>query len=357
MDEGASPQAMIEFLSVLALTFLLSCLLTWVLCKPGSRFYVLDHPNERSLHTRPTPRSGGLAILSAASLGVTLGSFWFGFPVFMYWIGLATALMAIVSYWDDRHGILVWQRFSIHLFAAGLVILGTGFSLRILELPGVAWELSYQFGLAFALVFLVWMANLYNFMDGMDGFAGGMTVFGFGTFAIFGMFAEQPLFATFNLVVAAAASGFLIFNFPPARIFMGDIGSSTLGLLVAGFSLWGTRDGIFPLWIALLVFSPFIVDATVTLIRRLFQGEKVWQAHKTHYYQRLVQLGWGHRKTVLWEYALMASCAVSAIWTVRQTEAVQWVVIGFWIIAYVALIAMVHRLEMKNSQLRMDYRT
>lgn len=94
-----------------------------------------------------------------------------------------------------------------------------------------------------------------------------------------------------SLIIAAAFAGFLIFNFPPARIFMGDTGSSTLGLLAATLSLWGARDGVFPVWIAVLVFSPFIVDATVTLFWRLLRHEKIWQAHKAHYYQQLVQTG------------------------------------------------------------------
>ena len=94
---------------------------------------------------------------------------------------------------------------------------------------------------------------------------------------------------------------------------MGDVGSSTLGLLAAAFSLWGARDGVFPFWVAILVFSPFIADASVTLVRRLLRGEKIWQAHKTHYYQKLVQAGWGHRKTVLVEYAIMIGCGITAL--------------------------------------------
>jgi len=172
-----------------------------------------------------------------------------------------------------------------------------------------------------------------------------MAIFGFGAFAVLGWSAGHWLFMNLNLIVASAAAGFLLFNFPPARIFMGDVGSSTLGLLVAAFSLWGVNDGVFSFWVTLLVFSPFIVDATTTLIRRLLRGEKVWQAHKTHFYQQLVQAGWGHRKTVLWEYVLMAACAGSAIWAARQTETVQWWTIGFWTVVYALLIAMVCRLE------------
>ena len=98
---------------------------------------------------------------------------------------------------------------------------------------------------------------------------------------------------------------------------MGDVGSAPLGFLSAGLSLWGIRDEIFPAWVPLLVFSPFIVDATVTLVKRLLKGEKVWQAHRSHYYQRLVQLGWGHKKTVLVEYGLMAAVGLTALCLTR----------------------------------------
>ena len=119
---------------------------------------------------------------------------------------------------------------------------------------------------------------------------------------------------------------------------MGDIGSSTLGLFAAALSLWGARDGVFPVWIAVLVFSPFIVDATVTLFRRQLRGERVWQAHREHYYQRLVRMGWGHRKTVLVEYALMATCGVSALALRGAATDPQWVgMVGLAVMATVLM--------------------
>jgi UDP-N-acetylmuramyl pentapeptide phosphotransferase/UDP-N-acetylglucosamine-1-phosphate transferase len=155
--------------------------------------------------------------------------------------------------------------------------------------------------------------------------------------------AGHDLFLIVNLIVAAASAGFLFFNFPPARIFMGDIGSSTLGLLAATLSLWGARDGVFPFWIVLLVFSPFIVDATVTLVRRLFRGEKVWQAHKSHYYQKLVQAGWGHRRTVLLEYGIMLGCAITAVWSAQATPLAQVLAIAAWSMFYLGFFFWVTR--------------
>ena len=337
--------------------FLISLLLTQRFCDPTSRFHVLDQPNDRSLHTQPTPRSGGLAILAAVYVCGATAIYWLGQPgdVFYGWMGGAGLLVAAVSYLDDRHTLPSAFRIIIHILAAALITFG-GFAISHMELPGLVLSLPYWVGVIVTLLFVAWMLNLYNFMDGMDGFAGGMTVFGFGVFAVLGLSAGSTLFAVLNLIVAAAAMGFLVFNFPPARIFMGDTGASTLGFLAASMSLWAAHERIFPFWVAMLVFSPFIVDATITLLRRLRRGEKVWRAHKTHYYQQLVQTGWGHRKTVLWEYVLMAACAGSAIWVARQTETVQWWTIGFWIAVYALLIAMVRWLGAGNLRTHEDRR-
>src|SRR5262249_53435950 len=142
-----------------------------------------------------------------------------------------------------------------------------------------------------------WMINLYNFMDGSDGLAGGMAAIGFGCYGIAALAGGDYLCATINLVVAASALGFLCFNFSPARLFMGDVGSVSLGFLAAVLDVVGWLRGDWPVWFGIVVFSPFIVDATVTLFKRALRGARVWEAHREHYYQRLVQSGWGHRKT------------------------------------------------------------
>lgn len=324
--------------------FVLAAFLTYRFSHPASGLYMLDHPNERSLHSRPTPRSGGVAILISVAFVSPLWIYWAGGPALVFWMGAGAALVAVLSYLDDRRGLPVIGRLLGHVIGAGL-LLASGLSLSTLPLPGMDGSGAAGAGMLFSLLYLIWMTNLYNFMDGMDGFAGGMAVCGFGTFAVLGLLAGNMVFVGLSLVITAAASGFLIFNFPPARIFMGDTGSATLGLLAGGMSLWGSRAGIFPFWAALLVFSPFIVDATITLVRRLLRGERVWEAHKTHYYQRLVQLGWGHRKTVLYEYALMLACSLSAIWAVSLGKAGQLGLILFWCGLYVVLMVVITRLE------------
>jgi UDP-N-acetylmuramyl pentapeptide phosphotransferase/UDP-N-acetylglucosamine-1-phosphate transferase len=326
-----------------SLAFFTALLLTRYLCHPGARLRILDYPNERSLHTRPTPRTGGLAILAAIGSATV--------PLALAWPTIAVAavaggglLIATVSFLDDRFTLSAGARMLAHV-AAAVLLVASGLGLSGLSLPGLHSPWPVAVGATLSVLFVVWMVNLYNFMDGMDGLAGGMAVIGFSSFALLGMIVGNAPFAALSLVVAAAAGGFLAFNFPPARIFMGDAGSSSLGFLAAALTMWGERDGIVPLWAALLIFSPFIVDASSTLLHRAWRGERVWQAHKRHYYQRLVQLGWGHKKTVLWEYALMLACAGSALWATRQTPPMQWFILAFWAFCYPLLMIGVARLE------------
>ncbi len=329
---------------VMVFVFAVSALATHRLARAGPRRWLLDHPNERSLHQRPTTRSGGLAITLAILLGGIGISFLTSAPDQLLWLGTGSLIIATVSFRDDLSHVHPAIRISVH-FLVALMLVFAGFAIDAVVLPGLRWQLFPWLATVVTCLYVAWLMNLYNFMDGMDGFAGGMGVFGFGTFAVLGALGGQAVFAGLSGVIAAAAGGYLLFNFPPARIFMGDAGSSLLGFLAAGLSLWASAAGIFPLWIAVLVFSPFIVDATVTLGRRFWRRERVWEAHKSHCYQRLVQLGWGHRKTVLWEYFLMMLCSVSAAVALYIEPTQQWWLLTFWIIVYVILIALVNWLE------------
>jgi UDP-N-acetylmuramyl pentapeptide phosphotransferase/UDP-N-acetylglucosamine-1-phosphate transferase len=333
----------------MGLAFVVSALITGYLCHPGTKFYRLDHPNARSLHVNPTPRGGGIGIVAgtvvSAALLVALGE---GSDIGLGWLVAAALLVAAISLVDDWLSVHFGVRIVVHFTAAGLLV-WDGFWLQSITLPGETWVLSYSLAIGLSLLFVVWMTNLYNFMDGMDGFAGGMTVIGFGTFGLLGWVANAELFSVLSLLVAAAAAGFLLFNFPPARIFMGDVGSSFLGFLAAAFMLWADRGDVFPPWVGMLVFSPFIVDASVTLVVRVTRRERFWEAHKTHYYQRLVQLGWGHRRTVLWEYALMILCALSAILAGRLSLVGQWFIIVMWLVAYLLIMLAVRHFEMRRS--------
>lgn len=332
-------------LMLVTVTFLLAVFLTGRFSRPRTLMYIVHQPNARSLHTHPIPISGGVAILGAFFFSIILSSWFYPLNQIVWWICFSSLLIALISFIDDCQHVSVKYRLSVHFLAASVLLWRTDLWITALTLPGFTWEWPPFLQVSISLLFLVWMVNLYNFMDGMDGFAGGMTIFGFGGLAILGGLNGHFLFMTLNLIVISATAGFLVLNFPPAKIFMGDTGASSLGFLAAAFSLWGHHEGLFPLWIILLLFSPFIVDATVTLVRRLIKKERIWVAHKTHYYQRLVQIGWGHRRTVLWEYSLMLLSSGSAIIAPSLPIYGQRGLLIGWGFIYFLLIHLVHFLE------------
>ena len=325
--------------------FAVSCLLTFYLARPDAKLRIVDHPNERSLHEHPTPRTGGVAVL----FGIVIGGLWFGSTLGsdreIWWTGGAAVVLALISFLDDKLDIPAILRLLVHIATAAALI-SAGLVIERLTLPTVVLDWPGWLGALVTGVYVVWMINLYNFMDGMDGFAGGMTAIGFASLGILGWVQDVTLFAGLCWIIAASSLGFLVWNFPPARIFMGDAGSSTLGLLVAACSIWADEHAVAPLWVSVLIFSPFIVDASVTLVRRALRGEAVWKAHRSHYYQRLAVAGWGHRRTVLWEYGLMLACAASAIMVTRADEAAVWgwLAIGAWAVIYLILAAATDRI-------------
>ncbi|MGO9443697.1 MAG: MraY family glycosyltransferase [Thiobacillaceae bacterium] len=261
----------------------------------------LDHPNERSLHVMPTPRIGGLGIMAgwlvAAGWLATNHSLQSALSVV-----LTAFVLSALSMLDDVRGLPVTLRLLAH-FCASLVCL---LALGLADWTAVLGALA-----------LTWMTNLYNFMDGTDGLAGGMALFGFGAYGIAAWDGGAINLALINWSISASALGFLLFNFPPARVFMGDAGSIPLGFLAGALGVLGWQEKVWAAWFPVLVFSPFIVDATITLIRRSVGGEKIWQAHKSHYYQRVVRLGLSHRQLALTEYGLMVAVAGSAVWASR----------------------------------------
>ncbi len=289
----------------------------------------LDHPNERSLHDRPTPRIGGLGIMAGLAICTML---WRPEEVFL--LTLVALGLCMLSLLDDLRGLSVRIRFAGHSLAAAVTLY------FLLDLPGWAGWL--------ALPALIWMINLYNFMDGADGLAGGMTLFGFASYGVAAWLGGADSFALLAWIIAAAAAGFLLFNFPPARIFMGDAGSIPIGYLAAALGMAGWAAGLWPLTFPLLVFSPFIVDASVTLLWRLSRGEKVWQAHRSHYYQRLVRMGWTHRRLALSEYGLMAAVSISGLVLVQRPDWQLGITLA-WAAIYAALAVIIDRRSKEHS--------
>ena len=324
--------------------FTVSAAVSGWLASRGPRGRLVDYPNRRSLHDRPVSRAGGIGILAGLTAGLALVAFLETFDRSHGWALAGAVMIACISLADDFRGVSPAIRLAVHLAAAGCVVLA-GLSADRISLAGGTLTLGAISGPAFTVLFVAWLVNLYNFMDGMDGFAGGMSTIGFATLAVLCAHRGPAALVAAGAVAAAASFGFLLFNFPPAKIFMGDLGSSLLGYLAAILMLWGERSASVPLWISVLVFSPFIVDATVTLFRRVLAGERPWRPHRSHFYQRLVRLGWGHRKTVVREYGLMLACAGSAVAALWAPPAVQAGLLGGWAIAYIALMATVTGLE------------
>jgi UDP-N-acetylmuramyl pentapeptide phosphotransferase/UDP-N-acetylglucosamine-1-phosphate transferase len=304
----------------------------WWLMHSRVALNVLDRPNERSLHQHPIPRVGGIGIHAGIALA---------------WLMLAPDITPVswnclvvllaVSCADDIWGVPVVLRLAVHLV--------TALALAYLLLGNLScWWLAPVTALA-----ITWMINLYNFMDGSDGLAGGMALFGFGSYGIAAWFFGDHEFALLNFSISAAAGAFLIFNFYPAKIFMGDVGSVPLGYLAGVLGLTGWVNGHWTWWFPLLVFSPFTVDASVTLARRLFQGERIWEAHRDHYYQRLVQLGWGHRNTALAEYVLMIVCGVAALAALRFPQTTP-AMITMLALTYIVLTLLIMRAWSKMQE-------
>ena len=273
-----------------------------------------DMPNARSLHSRPVPRVGGWGVLPI-SMAIALA----GAPELRPAAAGALFLSA-VSQIDDRRGLPARVRFAAHILAAGPI--------AVLYAHGLAW-----WAVVMVVVASVWGTNLYNFMDGSDGLAGGMAVFGFGAYALAALAGPTPA-AQLALAAAAivgAAGGFLLFNFHPARIFLGDAGSIPLGFLASALGYFGWRRGVWPVWFPLMVFGPFVADASVTLAKRLARGEKFWHAHREHYYQRMVRLGVGHARTACCWYAAMFAGAALALCSLKYATVVQWAIFGGWV--------------------------
>ena len=310
------------------LAFCLSFSILAVALKSGiTRYLAMDRPNQRSLHTLPVPRIGGIAIICA-----TLIAWSFMGGESRRGLMAVTAILAVTSYIDDWKGLPVLLRLAVHgMAAAGSVMFGLVDSVQ---------DIWIATGL---VLYTVWMTNANNFMDGADGLAGGMALFGFSAYGLAACAAEAEAMAAISFSVAAAAGGFLLFNFPPAKVFMGDAGSIPLGFLAAVLGIMGWRQDLWPLWFPALVFSPFLVDASVTLVRRIWRGERFWQAHREHYYQRLIRMGWGHRRTALSEYLLMLSVAVSAVLGLRLEPQLQWLILAVWLMAFVCLMLAIDR--------------
>jgi Fuc2NAc and GlcNAc transferase len=291
----------------LLLAVLMSAALTLLVRRHALSRGVLDHPNARSSHTHPTPRGGGMSIVIVVSIAAAL---------FIYrdmsdalpWAILSGGLaVAVVGYLDDRSSLPVRVRMIVHVASAGLAVF-------LLDgMPPIQWGAAVVhlgfWGDVLAVFAIVWMLNLFNFMDGIDGIAASEAAFvaaaGAGLCWLVGI--HSPTSAT-AAAVAAASLGFLLWNWPPAKIFMGDVGSGYLGYVIGVLALATAREDPAALWTWVILGGVFLVDATVTLARRTARGERVYEAHRSHAYQWLARRWSSHKRVTL------SVTAVNVLW-------------------------------------------
>jgi UDP-N-acetylmuramyl pentapeptide phosphotransferase/UDP-N-acetylglucosamine-1-phosphate transferase len=272
-------------MAVALATGLLTCLTTRLLIPILAHREILDCPNERSSHQVPTPRGGGIAVIGATLLAWAVFARTESMPSGVFGIVLGAVLLAAVSWFDDLRGLspIVRLLAQAAAVAVGIVVLPGPRDLFYLAAIGLVW---------------IWWINLFNFMDGIDGLAGTeAAAIGAGLLLFAGVGAgADPALRTLAAVVTGAAIGFLVWNWSPARIFLGDIGSVPLGYVLGFLLLDLAARGRWTIAVILPLY--FLADATITLARRLLRGERVWQAHREHFYQHAVRRGLGHAAVV-----------------------------------------------------------
>jgi len=293
-DKGLqSPYGLLCFIGCL---FLASAFLTRLAIAYAARRRLLDVPNERSSHDVPTPRGGGLSIVIVFLVGTVF--LWFRSLISLEDVAALFGgglVVAGVGFLDDHGGLKPWVRLIAHFIAAAWVLFMVGGFPPLasgLTAAGVSQNL-------FWLVALVWFLNAFNFMDGIDGIAAAEGLFIAGTGAFFLFISGEEVLATVALVIFASTSGFLAWNLPPARIFMGDVGSGFLGLVLGALAVMSVSSGATNMWMWAILFGSFITDATVTIFRRIARGERPHAAHCSHAYQNAARRLGSHGRVTL----------------------------------------------------------
>lgn len=314
-----------------ALTAALSLAATFLLILWQSRIPIVDVPNQRSSHTRPRSRAGGIAILVAFLGGCLLSPA--GLGGHAWWVLVGGGAFFLLGLLDDLFHLPEAARFLIQVLLAVLI---ASFGPRLTELPW-AGVMPSSAAIAVTAFWYVGFLNLFNFMDGADGLAAGEAV-------LAGLFMALIAGSPFPLLVSASALGFLYFNRAPARLFMGDSGSYLLGYLLAVSVVVGAQgpkgSRLIPL---VLVLGTFIADTTTTLLRRIVKGETWYKAHRSHYYQKLSDLGFSHGHIAALNLAATACLGASALLYPSQTPPVRAAVLLAWLLGFAGAFLSIER--------------
>ncbi|MGH8192254.1 MAG: glycosyltransferase family 4 protein [Rhodanobacteraceae bacterium] len=315
--------------------WVVSILLTVAALAYARRRGLIDLPGQRRSHSVPTPRGGGVGIVAAVLL-IGLPA-WVWIDPAIHWLrlvalGVAVLAVALVGWRDDHAPLPVLPRLSVQLGAALLV------AASVLATPtGTAPQVWW--GIVPLAIVLTGFLNAHNFMDGIDGILGQQALFVMLGYGLLGLAVDAPGVAIFAFVTAAGCLGFLVFNLPPARIFMGDVGSGALGLLIGAIAAWLVQRDVQMLWPCLILSSAFLVDSGLTLARRVVGGQRWYAPHRQHLYQWLVRVHWSHARTdaayLAWNIVIAAPLAWLAA---RRPEHGWWLCVA----AYVAAVAAWH---------------
>ena len=304
---------------------------------------IMDHPNERSSHSTPTPRGGGLAIVVVVT-GTGLWSMREADPGRVLVYIVCGLVIAYLGWRDDVHSLSTRVRFAVQGLVAAVSIYGLGYA-REVTIPLVGELQLGAFGVVITFLWIVGLTNAYNFMDGIDGIAGGVALAGGLGWMMLATQANIPFAFWVALAIAASSLGFLGHNWSPAKIFMGDVASTFLGYTFAVLPLLSATEGGDALMLGTLLMWTFIMDAGVTFIRRALKRENVFAAHRTHLYQRLVIGGYSHRKvSTLYISLTLLAGALSYAWSDGQSYAPPLIILGLPLI-WILLSRYVSRLK------------
>lgn len=270
---------------------------------------LLDIPNNRSSHTVPTPRGGGLAIVIVLLMSGVVSLFLPQAPIdVLVCLLLATLAFSLLGWQDDKHDLPASVRFLIQLLIA---VFASGWLLWA-AVPGYSTSFALLALLLLSTLWIAWMANLYNFMDGIDGISAVESLILGATTSYWFAISGVASMAIICIAVAGASVGFMRWNWSPAKIFMGDVGSLALGAFFAIIAIIGTTRLDIPFLAFLILYAVYLADSGVTLLHRIIKKEKWWQAHRSHFYQRAVQSGFSHAQVSLSVMALNIIFAVLA---------------------------------------------
>lgn len=297
---------------------------------------IVDLPNDRNLHQGVIPRGGGLVIITSLLIALIVAALISDRTSLFTGLAVIVFAWASLSWWDDKSDLTPKFRLLIQLVICILTVSAFGWVTQILGLS-LSW-----FGPLLSVVGLLWMANLYNFMDGLDGLAASQTIVASISLAFWFFMHQDLALALVCVVVGASSYGFLLLNWNPAKIFMGDVGSIGLGGFFGTLFIIGSSRYDLSIVSFFVLFAVFIVDATATIIMRARRGEKIWLPHRQHFYQRLANAGYAHSKIALAGLILMLICSVFATLGVLYHDMIWLSLIAVLLITAVSAVLVIY---------------